>query len=516
MAEVFRARRVGAGGFSKQVCIKRIHSHLSEDGTVVAMFLDEGRTGSKLRHRNIVAIDDMGQHEGQLFLAMEFVHGVDLARVEERLASVGRKVPTSVALFVVSEILQALSYAHEARDPDTGKPLKVVHRDIAPHNVLVSYAGEVKLGDFGIARAEGRSHVTQGEVVRGRFGYMPVEQYSGGAIDRRADLYALGVVLYEMLSGCSPFDVPESQHSMHAIVAAQVTDATIALSARVPSLSEPVYALVESLLAKHADDRFASADAALAVLERAPERVGGALALAALMGELFPSHASVAATARPVLPEIFQGPTRTSLKPATSPGLQDSEPIASAPALAPPPSARADRRDSTLRWPVILLAISLFVASSVGVVALVRSRQAPALTDPLRETMRDASVLSAPQLVDAASVSPDTRALSVDAFVPLAVRVGPRVVPPLRSPQDASVALSVPMVRVAERGTIRVVVTPFGQISIDGAPLSSEFSGARDFAVSAGRHRVRVTGPFEQERVVEVAGGEVETVRFQD
>jgi serine/threonine-protein kinase len=171
MAEVFRARRIGAAGFARQVCIKRVLPALCADPAFVEMFVDEARTGAQLRHGNIVAIDDFGEVGGQYFLCMELVSGVDLARLLRALARDGRACPTDVAVVVATAMLRALDYAHRkvARD---GSPLGIVHRDVSPHNVLVSYAGEVKLSDFGIAKAASRTHQTAGRVVKGKLSYM--------------------------------------------------------------------------------------------------------------------------------------------------------------------------------------------------------------------------------------------------------------------------------------------------------------------------------------------------------
>ncbi len=548
MAEVFRARRVGAVGFTRVVCIKRMHRHLSEDAEFVGLFLDEGRTGAKLRHRNIVAVDDLGEHAGQFFIAMEYVHGVDLAQVEARLRATGESFSANAAVFVAMEVLAALGAAHRATDPDDGAPLKVVHRDVAPHNVLVSFSGEVKLGDFGIARAERRARVTSGGVIRGRFGYMPLEQLSGTDVDGRADLFALGVVLYEMLAGQRPFLGAVSDATMESIVAAQVMDQKRPLSELRPGLSEELYLVVDALLAKDPAERFSTADAALAVLERASERVGGGQALAALMARLFPSHASVAAVSRdsiatgPLGPPSSPAPTPTQRKPAAL------EVIASDPMARPfdadprqsdaPSDAAVVPREvaPAVRWPTVLLAASFFVASAtaVGLFVYTRPRDAGASVSTARTeppplpVSLDAGVTAPPpSLVASANMAdasaPSTAAAPVVASPPIS---NPRntspVTPTRRDPERVTMTVDAgarvepaQVVRAAsERGVIRVVVTPFGRVSIDDGALSEEFSNHRDFPVSAGAHRVRVTGGVEDSVSVTVRPGQTETVRF--
>lgn len=180
MAEIFFAERRGAMDFRREVCIKRILPNLSGDSSFVEMFIDEARICSRLRHSNIVAIDDFGSTDGQLYLCMEWVHGVDVARLIRRLEAERRSIPIDAALFLLGEVLRGLEYAHGKHD--NGVALNIVHRDVTPHNMLVSYAGEVKLSDFGIAKATSRLHQTQGDLVKGKLPYMAPEQATGKAL----------------------------------------------------------------------------------------------------------------------------------------------------------------------------------------------------------------------------------------------------------------------------------------------------------------------------------------------
>ncbi|MFO0562753.1 MAG: protein kinase [Polyangiales bacterium] len=569
MAEVFRARRIGAVGFSKLVCIKRMHRHLSDDAEFVGLFLDEGRTGSKLRHRNIVAVDDLGDHGGQFFIAMEYVHGVDLSQLEARLASTGEPFPANAAVFVAMEVLAALGAAHRAVDPDDGTPLRVVHRDVAPHNILLSYSGEVKLGDFGIARAERRAQVTSGGVVRGRFGYMPLEQLSGNPIDGRADLYALGVVLYEMLAGHRPFHGGGGDATVESIVAMQVVDNKRPIAEVRAGLSEELCVVVDTLLAKDPDERFSSAEAALAVLERSRERLGASQAFCALMARLYPTQASVATASSPAIARVSASgmPPPQSASPSLAPApLPDasqrrgpvlqvlgdkSDPLAKPfdtdPATTPPATIAANTTSTEVlavrgaakpRWPMLLLAVSLSVASASAITVAVISR-ANSGTNP--QFVADAAVVATRAVED----SGVTIVGAEDAAaVAIASDAGPAVTARIErhantrsnggsgsSERDAgaivAVRAEVPDVQTrpavtssattsapSGRGTLRIVVTPFGQVSIDNGPLSDEFRNARDFPVSAGRHRVRVTGGVDDEVSVDVGPDETRVVRF--
>jgi serine/threonine-protein kinase len=200
MAEVFRARLAREGGVQRQVCIKRVHPKHSADASFSAMFIDEARIGVTLSHGNIVPIFDFGCVDGLYYLAMEYVEGRDLAQIAGRARIAQKTWPTEVAILVALEILEGLDYAHERHD-ESGRPLHIVHRDISPANVLCSKRGEVKILDFGIARAESRELETRTGVIKGTPGYMAPEQAAGRRPDKRADVYAAGVILWELMQG---------------------------------------------------------------------------------------------------------------------------------------------------------------------------------------------------------------------------------------------------------------------------------------------------------------------------
>jgi serine/threonine-protein kinase len=207
MAIVYRARYTAAPGISKPVVIKRVLGHYAEDPAFVEMFIQEARISVGLNHGNIVQVFDFGQVDGEYFLAMELVDGQPLSRVLKTAQAMGLvQLPPPLAVSITIEMCKGLHHAHTRTD-EHGRPLRMVHRDISPDNVLVSYEGEVKISDFGIAKAQlaGRP-VTESGVVKGKYRYLSPEQARAEELDARSDVYAVGVVLYRMLCGRLPAD----------------------------------------------------------------------------------------------------------------------------------------------------------------------------------------------------------------------------------------------------------------------------------------------------------------------
>jgi serine/threonine protein kinase len=204
MAEVFRAKRTGVEGFEKVVAVKRILSHLSDNKEFVDMFIDEAKMVAGLAHPNVAQIFDLGKHEKNYWIAMEYVHGRDLRTIIRRTREHGLKIPLDISTFVVSKVCAALEYAHRKKD-DKGQPMLIVHRDISPQNILISFEGDVKLTDFGIAKAASKASTTDKGALRGKLLYMSPEQAWGKPMDKRSDVFSLGIVFYEMLTEQKPF-----------------------------------------------------------------------------------------------------------------------------------------------------------------------------------------------------------------------------------------------------------------------------------------------------------------------
>ncbi|MFO0559459.1 MAG: serine/threonine-protein kinase [Polyangiales bacterium] len=322
MAEVFRARRVGAAGFSRTVCIKRILPTFCQDKPFVEMFIDEANTGAQLRHSNIVAIDDFGEVDGRYFLAMEFIQGVDASKLLTALCADRRSLPWEVGAFMLREVLSALDYAHRKKAPDGG-PLNVVHRDVSPHNVLLSTAGEVKLTDFGIARARTRIHQTSAHVVKGKLAYMAPEQARAQPLDGRADLFSAGVSAYEWLANQRPFTGKNEPE----VVSNLLKGRREKLTALRPDVPDALESVIDGLLEVDRNRRIESASAALALLDPLVSPSAGRL-LAAIVAHYFFPHA-VTSVGR-------VGPAFSPANLPPSPLLGQAAPIV--PVVAPPPS----------------------------------------------------------------------------------------------------------------------------------------------------------------------------------
>jgi serine/threonine-protein kinase len=204
MAEIFLALQMGEQGFQKPVVLKRILPALAEDAAFVRMLVDEAHIASTLNHSNLVQVLDLGKSGGQYFLVLEFIDGWSLEQIRRRALAAKVKLPLPLALYIVSALCRGLAYVHTRER--AGKPLGIVHRDVTPQNVLISQHGEVKLADFGIAKAVGKSERSATGVIKGKFAYMSPEQSAARPLDARSDLFSVGTLLYLLTTGKKPFD----------------------------------------------------------------------------------------------------------------------------------------------------------------------------------------------------------------------------------------------------------------------------------------------------------------------
>ena len=263
MAQIYLARVRATAGFEKLVVLKRISPLVAGDREFVQMFLDEARLAATLRHPNIADVFDIGEDAGSYYFAMEFIHGQDARSVRQAAKELAQPIPLEVALGIISGTAYALAYAHAKEGPSG--PLGLVHRDVSPSNILVSYDGAVKLVDFGIARVGNRiSQKTRTGTLKGKVPYMSPEQCHGHAIDRRADIFSLGTVFYELTCGVRPFDGHSEYDTLEMIAHGRLERP----SAKVASYPPVLEAIVLRMLAHEPAKRYQTADDVLADLER--------------------------------------------------------------------------------------------------------------------------------------------------------------------------------------------------------------------------------------------------------
>ena len=253
MAEVYLARQSGLEGFEKLVVLKRILPHLAESDEFVNMFLQEARTAARLNHANIVQIFDVGREQDFYFIAMEYVHGEDVRRVVRQASAVHRLLPLPLAVRIAIGACEGLEYAHSKAD-NQGKPLNIVHRDISPQNILVTFDGGVKVIDFGIAKAADQVQQTRSGVLKGKYSYMSPEQANGKKVDRRSDVFAVAIVLYELVTGTRLFKRATDLSTLNAVMACKVEPP----HARNPAIDEDLDAILLRALAKNRDQRTAT------------------------------------------------------------------------------------------------------------------------------------------------------------------------------------------------------------------------------------------------------------------
>jgi len=264
MAEVFKAKRAGVEGFEKVVALKRILPHLSENREFLDMFVDEAKMVAGLTHPCIAQIFDLGRIESSYYIAMEYVHGRDLRTIEKRAREKGLRLPLDLGLRVVSQVCAALEYAHRRKDA-RGRPLEIVHRDVSPQNILLSFEGDVKLVDFGIAKAASKAASTERGALRGKLLYMSPEQAWGRPIDLRSDLFSLGIVLYELVTGSKPFLAAGSELTILELVRQCLITPPREVNPRVP---EALDRLIMKALAREPGERYQDAGQLQRGLER--------------------------------------------------------------------------------------------------------------------------------------------------------------------------------------------------------------------------------------------------------
>ena len=251
MAELFLADYVREDGFRRKVAVKRILPHLAGNQNFIKMFTREARVAALLQHPNVVQIFDYGNIENAYFIAMEFIDGKNLGEI---LKTLDHGLPADIAVYIMSQICKGLDYSHNKKDDSTGEPFKIVHRDISPQNLLISYQGEVKISDFGISKARSEPSLTQAGVVKGKLAYLSPEQALGEPIDHRADIYALGLVFYETLTGKRVYEFGNEVDAIRTIPVMEIEP----LQKSVSNIPDELNRIVMTCLEKQKEIRYQS------------------------------------------------------------------------------------------------------------------------------------------------------------------------------------------------------------------------------------------------------------------
>ena len=318
MAEVHLARREGLAGFRQIVAFKRVLPHLADDAEFVEMFLQEARLVANLRHANIAQVIDFGRWEGRYYLAIEFVHGSDLRGLLRRARG---PLPLATTLHIAARVADGLHHAHQATTPD-GRALGLIHRDVSPSNVLLGHDGEVKILDFGIAKATALTSGGRTTSLKGKIAYMSPEHARGEPMDRRADLYALGLVMYEMLTGVRAVRGGSEYELLHATANGDI----VPLEAVAPDLPAELLALVGRLLDPDAAKRPASAAEVSEGIEQVALSLGLVLSprtVTATMEMFFGSVEPIRIEIEPDLPTVPDERRRPAIPPLSTRSLRE-------------------------------------------------------------------------------------------------------------------------------------------------------------------------------------------------
>ncbi|MDP3153304.1 MAG: serine/threonine-protein kinase [Archangium sp.] len=376
MAEVWLARSLGMAGFEKLVVLKTILPTLAQSPQFVAMFVNEGRLAAMLSHPNCVQIFDLGQEGDWLYIAMEYLEGFSLARVLKRAKTKGVALSERIVARIIMDAASGLDYSHRLKDRE-GRDLGIVHRDVSPDNLLVGFSGQVKLVDFGIAKAATPALIaaaTTAGTVKGKHGYIAPEYLLGQPLDGRADVFALGVVLYRALTGKRPFQ----GETEAAISMAVVSDPPRPPLEVMPSLNPALAAVALMALEKDPANRFETARAMRQAIEVAVVHAAENEEVAELMNELWPEGDEERVALHNLssgLSEESSSPALRSVVSSTSPSMvspnvdQPTKVIAPPPVLLlPPPSFDAAEQPATSRkWLVGLAVVSMLLVAGLGV-----------------------------------------------------------------------------------------------------------------------------------------------------
>ncbi|SEL60700.1 serine/threonine protein kinase [Stigmatella aurantiaca] len=526
MAEVYLAKAAGPRGFEKTLVVKCILPHLAQEPSFVEMFLSEAMLAAQLSHTHIVQIFDFGEADGAYFLAMEYIDGPSLRTLIKRAAAQNLPLDPLVCARLVSQACEGLAFAHDFVDPATEQPLALIHRDVSPDNLLLSRQGSVKVVDFGIAKATGQTHKTESGVIKGKLSYMPPEQLRAKNLDRRVDVYALGVVLYELLTFRKPYSAPSDVALMHAILYELPTPAV----QHRPDLPVALQRILARAIAKDRDQRYPDCHSLQADLEdfilSGGRPVTGQqvaqLIQRATSGTGFPAlNLAPGAIPSPVpLPARERTPVDTRSKTLPTPGRGAGLEGATFPehtaatqdlslTLPSPVTGRTEPRERSRarprwgipdwKWPALVGGVLL--AAGLG---LVRFQQDTPGTDTSSPPMASAGATPAAEPIIPPPPQPLTQAPPVAA--PLPETPAPAAEPAPSEPQTSPLAAASPPARkriarpaktkrpAEGMGTLEVRSQPYAIVYVDGkehgaTPLDE------DLQLPAGAYTMRLVIP---------------------
>ena len=452
MATVHLGRLVGPVGFSKIVAIKQMHESAARNPDFVAMFLDEARLSGRVQHPNVVATFDVIANSGEAFLVMEYVHGESLAALLRATRVRGERLHAAFAVHILCDVLSGLHAAHEATD-EHGGPLCLIHRDVSPQNIMVGVDGVARVLDFGIAKAAGRLQETQTGQLKGKLGYMAPEQLLGRPLDRRVDIFAAGICLWEAISGRKMFDADNSGQLMY-----QVLETEIPPLSAIADVSLELSRAVERATARDPNERFATAREFARELERSTELVSSreigewvttlsGEALSRRFERLRAIEATPITTTTAVVARVGLGlgfHERDSFHPANEDALTEAAQVGGEDAHAAPPAL-----SKKPRWLVPAALAGLVLAASGAFFALrgnsrtaagVAPANAPPVSavQPVALTATSVVIGAAPGPTEPASAAPTASSSPASVAAPASKRVTKKAPPraPTRRPED--------------------------------------------------------------------------------
>lgn len=455
MAELFRAKITSVEGFEKLVAIKKILPNLTQDSNLVNMFIDEAKLAAMLTHQNIVQIYDLGSMEGVYFIAMEYIHGKDLRVLSNKSKEKGLPLPLEYALHITSRICSGLDYSHNLKDFQ-GNPLKLIHRDISPQNILVTYEGEVKIVDFGIAKVARKTADTREGLIKGKVAYMSPEQAAGKTIDHRSDIFSAGILLYEMITGVRMFEGADLNVLDRVRKADFQTAETI-----VADLPAEVSEILRRALAKAPSRRYKSCVAMLADLEEClssftvrPRAEGLSHYMKALFAE---EIAAEAAALLKIEAEVFslkeEGASDGKTK--TLHILEHIEPV---------PAKKTAPAPSTHRLWLGTWAIAM-VAAAIVLAVLFKEKRVPTVVEDTVVTSVKTSELPSPTTVPPTSPSAET----AKEPAPPEPSKREQAMEALKKEQFAKAAALFEQALANEPGDKSKIATPYSQALVGGS-----------------------------------------------